>query len=326
VLSGGVRRSATICVFSQDDEEMLKAKTGNWYYENPQRARSNNSVLLLRNETTQEHFDEIIKSIKEFGEPGFVLADSTEILLNPCCEIGMWPVDETTGLSGWQMCVSGDTRLITLDGITTIENSVGKEIHVWNGEKWSKTKPFLTGKNKTLYRVHFGDGSYLDCTDNHKFLVKDRFMRFYHEVETKDLMTFSKYAIHTPRPNVEYPDDHGTKEEYSYEYGFILGDGTARHNHSPFASLFKNDSKLNLTATIGDVKYNENGTEYYHATFDKLNKDFSVRLKYNNGLPIEIFSWNKSSIIDFISGWVDADGSQANKGWRIAARSPLTSL
>lgn len=104
VLSGGVRRSATICIFSQDDEEMLKAKTGNWYYENPQRARSNNSVLLLRKDTTQEHFDEIIKSIKEFGEPGFVLADSTEILLNPCCEIGMWPVDETTGLSGWQMC------------------------------------------------------------------------------------------------------------------------------------------------------------------------------------------------------------------------------
>lgn len=104
VLSGGVRRSATICIFSKDDEEMLKAKTGNWYYENPQRARSNNSVLLLRNETTQEHFDEIMKSIKEFGEPGFVLADSTEILLNPCCEIGMWPVDETTGLSGWQMC------------------------------------------------------------------------------------------------------------------------------------------------------------------------------------------------------------------------------
>ena len=33
VISGGVRRSATICVFSPTDTEMLKAKTGNWFTE-----------------------------------------------------------------------------------------------------------------------------------------------------------------------------------------------------------------------------------------------------------------------------------------------------
>jgi ribonucleoside-diphosphate reductase alpha chain len=111
VLSGGVRRSATICVFSKDDEEMIRAKTGNWFYENPQRARSNNSVLILRNETTKEEFDGIMKSVREFGEPGFVFADSTELLLNPCCEIGMWPVCAKTGQSGWQMC-----NLSTING------------------------------------------------------------------------------------------------------------------------------------------------------------------------------------------------------------------
>lgn len=31
VLSGGVRRSATIALFSSDDEEMMNAKTGNWF-------------------------------------------------------------------------------------------------------------------------------------------------------------------------------------------------------------------------------------------------------------------------------------------------------
>jgi ribonucleoside-diphosphate reductase alpha chain len=104
VLSGGVRRSATICIFSDDDEEMLHAKTGDWYIHNQQRARSNNSVLLLRDKTTKEQFMKIIESVKQFGEPGFVWADSTEIVLNPCCEIGMWPVDVETGLTGWQMC------------------------------------------------------------------------------------------------------------------------------------------------------------------------------------------------------------------------------
>tara|TARA_R110002020_G_scaffold439960_1_gene650542 strand:- start:75 stop:2276 length:2202 start_codon:yes stop_codon:yes gene_type:complete len=104
VISGGVRRSATICLFSPDDEEMAKAKTGSWFVENPQRGRSNNSALLLRDKTTAEQFSELMKSVQEFGEPGFVWSDSTELIVNPCVEIGMWPVDETTGESGWQAC------------------------------------------------------------------------------------------------------------------------------------------------------------------------------------------------------------------------------
>lgn len=104
VISGGVRRSATICVFSPDDEEMAKAKTGSWFIDNPQRGRSNNSALLIRNNTTKEQFSELMKSVKEFGEPGFVWSDSTELIVNPCVEISMYPVDEKTGLSGWQAC------------------------------------------------------------------------------------------------------------------------------------------------------------------------------------------------------------------------------
>jgi ribonucleoside-diphosphate reductase alpha chain len=104
VLSGGVRRSASLALFSADDEEMAKAKTGNWYMENPQRARSNNSALLLKNDTSYEDFANLMESVKEFGEPGFIWSDSTEMTFNPCVEVGMWPVDEKTGKSGWQGC------------------------------------------------------------------------------------------------------------------------------------------------------------------------------------------------------------------------------
>ena len=104
VLSGGVRRSASLALFSADDEEMAKAKTGNWYMENPQRARSNNSALLLKDDTSYEDFKNLMESVKEFGEPGFIWSDSTEMTFNPCVEVGMWPVDEQTGKSGWQGC------------------------------------------------------------------------------------------------------------------------------------------------------------------------------------------------------------------------------
>ncbi len=102
VLSGGVRRSATICLFSPDDDEMMNAKTGNWFTDNPQRARSNNSAVIVRKETTKEQFMNIMDSIKQFGEPGFVFVESTEHTTNPCVEIGMFP--QIDGQSGWQGC------------------------------------------------------------------------------------------------------------------------------------------------------------------------------------------------------------------------------
>jgi ribonucleoside-diphosphate reductase alpha chain len=102
VLSGGVRRSATICLFSPDDEEMINAKTGNWFEDNPQRGRSNNSAVIVRDEITREQFAKIMTSIKQFGEPGFYFVDDKDFTTNPCVEIGMYP--QINGESGWQGC------------------------------------------------------------------------------------------------------------------------------------------------------------------------------------------------------------------------------
>lgn len=104
VLSGGVRRSATICIFSKDDEEMLAAKTSpNWMDEEPQRKRSNNSAMLIRDLLTREEFHDIMTKTKMFGEPGFIFASDTEHGFNPCVEIGLMAYDEH-GESGWQFC------------------------------------------------------------------------------------------------------------------------------------------------------------------------------------------------------------------------------
>ena len=134
VLSGGIRRSATICLFSPDDEEMMSAKTGNWFEKHPQRSASNNSAVLPRNQEDDTLFRRLFNAQKEFGEPGFYFADHPDYGCNPCCEIGLHPVvggeldDEAevaklralgyagsvepgTRLSGWQMC-----NLSTING------------------------------------------------------------------------------------------------------------------------------------------------------------------------------------------------------------------
>lgn len=83
VLSGGVRRSATICLFSKTDKEMLNAKTGDWFVVNAQRGRSNNSVMLLRDEVTRDEWANIMQSVKQVGEPGFIFSDNLEFCYNP---------------------------------------------------------------------------------------------------------------------------------------------------------------------------------------------------------------------------------------------------
>lgn len=91
VLSGGVRRSAMICLFDKDDEGMLNAKQGEWWIDNPQRALANISVQFDRSNTTQEEFDSIYEQCKksECGEPGFVWTNNPEWVINPCAEISM---------------------------------------------------------------------------------------------------------------------------------------------------------------------------------------------------------------------------------------------
>ena len=92
VLSGGVRRSALNMIVDPNDNEMIYAKTGNWRTENPQRGRTNNSVLMLRNETTREYFENIVAINDGASDIGFVFANSWFDMFNPCFEILKLPI------------------------------------------------------------------------------------------------------------------------------------------------------------------------------------------------------------------------------------------
>lgn len=93
VLAGGIRRAALISLFSFDDDEMLTCKFGNWWELNPQRGRSNNSAVILRNRITEEEFMGMWKKIEASGsgEPGLYFSNDKEWGTNPCCEIALRP-------------------------------------------------------------------------------------------------------------------------------------------------------------------------------------------------------------------------------------------
>jgi ribonucleoside-diphosphate reductase alpha chain len=91
VLSGGIRRAALISLFDKDDYDMLAAKSGAWWELNPQRGRANNSVVLNREETTEQEWFDIWKKVElsGSGEPGVFWTNDYNIGTNPCAEISL---------------------------------------------------------------------------------------------------------------------------------------------------------------------------------------------------------------------------------------------
>ena len=92
VLSGGVRRSALNMIVDPYDWEMINAKIGNWRTDNPQRGRTNNSVLFIRSLTHKEDFEKIVSMNDGTSDIGFAFANSWFDMFNPCFEILKHPI------------------------------------------------------------------------------------------------------------------------------------------------------------------------------------------------------------------------------------------
>lgn len=125
VLSGGIRRSACSVIFEASDDDMMNAKTGNWFNDNPQRARSNNSAIIIRGKTSYEEFCKLIDKTKQFGEPGFLYVVDERQLLNPCFEISFVPVTKD-GRCGFQFC-----------NLTSINGSKTSSLEEFKNAAWA---------------------------------------------------------------------------------------------------------------------------------------------------------------------------------------------
>jgi ribonucleoside-diphosphate reductase alpha chain len=76
-----------------DDMEMMSCKAGEWYIDNPQRGRANNSAVILRHRATKDDFLKLWERVEASGsgEPGVYFSNDKDWGTNPCCEIGLRP-------------------------------------------------------------------------------------------------------------------------------------------------------------------------------------------------------------------------------------------
>ena len=301
VLSGGVRRSASLALFSPDDEEMAKAKTGNWFIDNPQRARSNNSALLLKNETTFEEFDTLMQSVKEFGEPGFIWSESTEMIFNPC--------------------VVADSTVVTDHGIKMVSDLINKGFNaIVDGVSYPSHKGFWKTGTKQVIELEFKSGRTLKVTPNHKIMTTTGWK------EASDIGFGEQIVINNHRSynldsiaNLNFESQDWKK---GYLLGLFLGDG----NNSKTAAQLKwwGDSKeqyrqdaYKMLSDVGFINNHhhdkQNTTAVYSSIESTQLMDFAINKNCMIGtskkLSKESVCGSWSHISGLIAGYFDADGT-----------------
>lgn len=219
-------------------------------------------------------------------------------------------------LEGYELCVGGDTRIQTRDGVHRIKSLVDKRVEVWNGEKWSEVAPRRTGSGRKLFRVHISDGTFLDCTENHRWFVRGKTKRIFREKETSCLQPgdiLPKYTI---------SDTVGISEPNAFEYGYFAGDGyIEKACSSPYichAVGIDNLDALNIKGTRRKPQIKEGYKHpYCRIAMSKVLTDSELCKNLNDkwsGIPNICFSWDNASILEFIAGLVESDGTVTNKG------------
>lgn len=69
------------------------------------------------------------------------------------------------------LCVSGETLILTKKGYVPIVELQDKDVEVWNGNEWSEVTVKQTAPLRHLITVFFSNGCSLTCTPDHKFIV-----------------------------------------------------------------------------------------------------------------------------------------------------------
>lgn len=128
---------------------MVSSNTISWFNIEPQRARSNNSVLILRKNLTKEKLKSIIDRTKAFGEPGFVFADHQDQLFNPC--------------------VSGDTLISTNLGDIKIVDLIPR---VNNGEVIFALSTDVNSNRDTPLKLSYKQILYGEKTQSNASLIQ----------------------------------------------------------------------------------------------------------------------------------------------------------
>ena len=261
------------------------------------------NLKIWKKYNAMEIFKRIMQVQIETGLPYLSFKDTIN-KYNPNQKIGL--------IRNANLCVTGNTRILTDKGHIEIEKLAGQNANLWNGKTWSKSKVFKTGDNQKIIKVKLSNGVDIECTEYHRFPIQKNYKsKKFEFVEARDLkkgMKLIKYDL----PLISSEND--IELDYAYTQGFFSGDGTIGYKGHPEIDLYH--EKRELVEFI-DVRNKTQGSRYYsrelnelaiyedekqNRTVCKLPKD----MKPKNFVPLNGYTIH--SRLSWLAGLFDADG------------------
>lgn len=179
--------------------------------------------LATRTMPAQDLWFEILRSQIETGTPYILFKDAVNAKSN----------QQNLGtIKTSNLCVSGDTRILTSTGYHPIADLVGQTVRVWNGEEWSETVVKKTGTSQKLVTVTLDNGTELRCTPYHKFYV-----------ETSPRLVPCSRVITVPASDLQ-PGDRLVK----FDLPPPVAASTLRHERQPY-TFDKSDVPINSSTS-----------------------------------------------------------------------------
>jgi ribonucleoside-diphosphate reductase alpha chain len=237
-------------------------------------------------------WDAMIRSQIETGTPYMCYKDSVNAKSNQK-NIGV--------IKSSNLCVAPETMILTKNGYQKISDLFGQVVDVWNGEEWSAVTISKTSDKSRLVRVNFSDGTFLECTEYHKFHLQVGYGSKTEIKPTTNLVPGDRLIKWTPPNPVEFEDT----EDFSYPYthGFFCGDGTY---HSTYAG-FKTIPAVSL--------YGEKKKLVEHLEVRTMSGEEDASGRLNVQLPYDLHNKFKVPLrgtvktrLDWFAGLCDADG------------------
>ena len=264
--------------FADDFNELYRTYVAQGRYKKKVRAR--------------EVWDAILKSQVETGTPYMCYKDSVNEKSNQK-NIGV--------IKSSNLCVAPETMILTKNGYQKISGLVGQVVDVWNGEEWSAVTISRTSDKSRLVRVNFSDGTFLECTEYHKFHLQVGYGNKTEIKPTTNLVPGDRLIKWTPPNPVEFED----AEDFSYPYthGFFCGDGTYHSTYSGFktipgVSLYGEKKKLVEHLEIRTMSGEEDAS-------GRLNIQLPYDLPNKFKVPLR---GSVKTRLDWFAGLCDADG------------------
>lgn len=193
------------------------------------------------------------------------------------------------------LCVTGDTKILTEYGWKEIMTFENKKIKLWNGYEWSDSLVMKTSDSSRLMKIKMSDGTYIKCTEQHQFIVK----RSVTKIDASLLCIGDIIGDVNSFPVIKDGQDDF---KYPYTSGFFTGDGSydlSDDLNDKVIWLYGGEKKL-VSYIDGSPVYDENNNVMIRVPRDIPCK-FTIPEHQNINIKLEWFS-----------GLLDASGYIAN--------------